>query len=1112
MILNNKINIRIGFLLIGLFLLPLTGFSKENSTVLIKKNQSTTCNLEVEATILKQPDCGQSNGSVCLTVTGATGLISYSWGADIACYETLHAGDYCVYVTDAENCMDSVLFTLTEVCDTPCDLKITAEIKRQPECGKDNGWVCITATGGVGALSYSWGADIACYETLTPGEFCVYVTDEKNCKDSVLFTLLEPDNCTDLEDCMPFNDLTIVGTNPSCDSDNGSITVSVSGNTDNITYSWSDDATINMASRTDLGEGTYSVTLSNGIATCDTTLTISLNKDGLTSLGIEPNEVCPGEAGKVDFKIEGCFNLPLKVEVFDNTGNIVATIESEDGTGNLEGLSAGVNYVLGVTDGDGQNIVVESFEIITFPEIGLEETVSNECDAKGFIRLSPMDEQTALVFNWGDQDGVDNGGIREELSAGSYTVSITDKNGCETTRIFDIEEPIGPDITTDNELLSCFQDSLQLSIINNRETDTLSYDWKFPTDLIANATDIEKPIIYGENALTPVDAIVTVTNQNNCSISNTISITMRDTVSKPVIDFNITDNCNSTTINFINISADAELFTWNFGDPNTEEDISREENPSYTYPEQGAYDVTLLLNPAFQCNRQGEVTSSKTVMVEEPLTIAADYSFEIDNCNKPDTVEFINTTVLNRDSIEQFIWLIDGEIIQEGGETLKQDVRSLDSFDLSLIAISDVCSDTFLQNITFPKVGDTMISIVPCMMENVSLIKFFPLPDAIYNWEENPDFERTEQNPTVSVDTITEYKGTAQNEDGCVQLQLVLNPQDAPTYSKGGKPNVCSSEEETEISIIADEDSEVIWYESNDFLETLEEEDTNRMVSAGTYYFEVDNGCIMADSIVVTERFVNIDAGDPGSFCMSTAVQLSLMNQNETDTLSYFWLALPAPNNTSASPEVTVEETTEFEVEVTNQYGCKETTSIPVLIGDTTLLASQALVAEQNNIAPGGPTELSFSPPLPEGYSIEWTTDPTLMENGSTATVRPEETTTYTANIIADETGNSCSVQREIQINVGCNPDGVFFPNAFSPNGDGQNEILEVKGAEGLEAMSLIIFNRWGQKVFESNSPENGWDGVFNGEPVCADVYGYYLTVTCPSTTIVKKGNVTVLK
>ncbi len=93
-----------------------------------------------------------------------------------------------------------------------------------------------------------------------------------------------------------------------------------------------------------------------------------------------------------------------------------------------------------------------------------------------------------------------------------------------------------------------------------------------------------------------------------------------------------------------------------------------------------------------------------------------------------------------------------------------------------------------------------------------------------------------------------------------------------------------------------------------------------------------------------------------------------------------------------------------------------------------------------------------------------------------------------------------------------CNDDALFIPNAFSPNDDQINDVLLVRGAEGFNSMNLIIYNRWGEKVFESSDPKIGWDGRFEGEPLSPDVYGYYLTVTCPAGTIVDKGNITLLK
>ncbi len=92
-----------------------------------------------------------------------------------------------------------------------------------------------------------------------------------------------------------------------------------------------------------------------------------------------------------------------------------------------------------------------------------------------------------------------------------------------------------------------------------------------------------------------------------------------------------------------------------------------------------------------------------------------------------------------------------------------------------------------------------------------------------------------------------------------------------------------------------------------------------------------------------------------------------------------------------------------------------------------------------------------------------------------------------------------------------CQPNKIFFPNAFSPNGDNKNDRLFIRGTTGFDQIELIIYNRWGQKVFETNNPTNGWDGTFKGEPVKSDVYGYYLTVTCPTEMKIITGNVTVL-
>jgi len=90
--------------------------------------------------------------------------------------------------------------------------------------------------------------------------------------------------------------------------------------------------------------------------------------------------------------------------------------------------------------------------------------------------------------------------------------------------------------------------------------------------------------------------------------------------------------------------------------------------------------------------------------------------------------------------------------------------------------------------------------------------------------------------------------------------------------------------------------------------------------------------------------------------------------------------------------------------------------------------------------------------------------------------------------------------------------DNIFVPNAFSPNDDGFNDILFVRG-HGIKKLHMIIYNRWGEKIFESHHQKYGWDGTYKGQMLNTGVFGYYLYVELyDGTMITKKGNVTLIR
>jgi gliding motility-associated-like protein len=95
-----------------------------------------------------------------------------------------------------------------------------------------------------------------------------------------------------------------------------------------------------------------------------------------------------------------------------------------------------------------------------------------------------------------------------------------------------------------------------------------------------------------------------------------------------------------------------------------------------------------------------------------------------------------------------------------------------------------------------------------------------------------------------------------------------------------------------------------------------------------------------------------------------------------------------------------------------------------------------------------------------------------------------------------------------------CVPDLVFVPNAFSPDGDGYNDVLFAQTGSVQTLVNFQIYNRWGNLVFETRDFNQGWDGRYRGETLPPDVFGYVLQFECPQSgqIILKKGNITILR
>lgn len=133
------------------------------------------------------------------------------------------------------------------------------------------------------------------------------------------------------------------------------------------------------------------------------------------------------------------------------------------------------------------------------------------------------------------------------------------------------------------------------------------------------------------------------------------------------------------------------------------------------------------------------------------------------------------------------------------------------------------------------------------------------------------------------------------------------------------------------------------------------------------------------------------------------------------------------------------------------------------------------------------------------------------LNNANIANViaSPEATTEYCVYVTnaGGCTDSACVV---VTVEINCIP--VALPNAFSPNEDGENDVFRVQG-NCIREMKLVIYNRWGQKMYEGTDPKEGWDGSFNNKVANTGVFVYWLEYTLiTGTKGHKKGNVSLVR
>jgi len=213
---------------------------------------------------------------------------------------------------------------------------------------------------------------------------------------------------------------------------------------------------------------------------------------------------------------------------------------------------------------------------------------------------------------------------------------------------------------------------------------------------------------------------------------------------------------------------------------------------------------------------------------------------------------------------------------------------------------------------------------------------------------------------------------------------------------------------------------------------------------------------------------------------------------------TYLW------NNGATTSSITVSPTTFTTYTLIGFDGtCFDTASLNVTVDPLPNVDAGPDVS----IALGSSTTLIAS----GGVSAQWSPGISLSCMDCISTMAsPMDTTVYYV-IVTDV--NGCSAEDSVTVST-IPPDDVFIPNAFTPNGDGLNDLLMPILSGHTTTESFAVFNRWGQEVFFTSSSGTGWDGKFQSQPEAMDVFVYYFTGLDTETgeKIVKKGNVFLIR
>ena len=1000
--------------------------------------------------------CTSSNGTAKVVESGGTPGYTYVWSGGLGTTDSIKnvaAGTYTLTLTDSHGCQDVVTVTIANGGGVTASLGSQTNVTCH---GQNNGSSTINTNGGTQPYTYHWTTTLSNNNNtengLAPGSYVVTVTDANGCQATVPVTITQPTAFSP----------TVTTTSTLCGASTGTAKVVETGSTPNYTYLWSNGlGTADSIKNQPAGSYTLTITDSKG---CLDTVPVSIsNSGGVTAtLGGTTNVTCPGGAN-------GTITVNAANGTLPYTYHWTSTITNANST--QGGFAAGT-YTITVTDASGCIATVSA--TITQPQPFANTTTTNPTTCglnNGSAKVIETGGTPAYTYQWSGGLGTADSIIN--VGPGTYTLTITDNVLCTATASVTIGATPVPTAALGNTINdSCFGYS-DGSITINASSGVTPYTYHWGASTTTTST---------QTGFAAGSYIITVTDANNCSATVPVTITQPNPLTVVPTFTNVTcpSGSNGTVSLAVNGGNGNFVYLWSNTTQTTQNITGLTAN---------TYNVTVTDQKG--CTKD----TFATIIQPPPFTIT--FPTVIDDSCSYSTNGSATILVSGATPGYTYLW---------SNTATTTTVTGLAAGTYT-VTVSDTNHCTAVSSVVIaapqPIVLTPSATPVICFNQSngtASVVAAGGTPAYTYLW-----------NTTATTSTITalapgNYAVTVTDNMGCTASQsgIVVNNPPQLGVTATVTPQSCSTFTDGSVDLTASGGTPGYTYEWSPTAGNIAD---NTGLAAGTYQYTVtdSHGCtVNGSSIVTLQPAITLLTSLIEPLCPPlTDGSISVTPSGGTPGYSYTWSnGEQNATDLQLGPGV-------YALTVTDSKGCIDTISFVLSYQRSFSVEAGA----DDTVTLGGSATLIAVPtPAENDISYYWTPDYKLSCNTcQITTATPLQTMTYI--VYATDT-NGCKASDSVTVYVNVQYD-LYVPSAFTPNGDGINDFFEIFGNKSAwNYVDIKIFDRWGEKVFESNDLYFQWDGTYRGQIQQPDVFVYILTVGYIDghSTGVLKGSITLIR